>query len=474
MDHPTEREKTIIVAGGGLTGLSAGYSLTKAGFRVKVIERDAFVGGLSRTVVHNGFRFDLGGHRFFTKNEETNKLVKELMDGEMVSVPRKSKIFLRNRYFDYPLKPLNALFGLGIPTTLKIISDYIAERARRLKGSPEQLSLEDWVVSNFGRTMFNIYFKEYSEKVWGIDCSRISVDWVAQRIRGLSLAGAVKNAFFKFSGRDIPSLVDRFDYPELGIGRISERFKEEIEKYNAVFTGTEVERIYHSAYHIDSIEVKGPSGCSIIGGDEFISSIPITKLVRVLRPAPPRHILEAAAHLKFRDLVVVTLMIDRERVTDQTWIYLPEQKIPLGRIHEPTNWSAKMAPPGKTLIVAEFFSTVGDAIWNKSDGDLAGIAAKTLEQLGFIQQSEVIDSCVVRAPKAYPLFEIGYAGICESIYNYLNKFSNLHIAGRVGKFRYYNMDHAMESGMSAAEEIMKRSNDSPHKGKVPLTWVRKN
>lgn len=451
----TGKKKTTVIAGGGLTGLSAGYALTRAGFKVKVIEQDSAVGGLSRTIVHNGFRFDLGGHRFFTNNRETDAFIKNLMGGELVSVPRKSTILLRNKYFDYPLRPLNALSGLGIPTTARIVTDYLAERLRGLAGKPAQVSLEDWVVSHFGRTMFDLYFKVYSEKVWGIDCSRISVDWVAQRIRGLSLAGAVKNAFFKFSGRDIPSLVDRFNYPELGIGRISDRLKEEIEGHGHVLTDTKVERIYHSGFRVDSVEVNGPSGSSIIGGREFISSMPMTKLVRILSPAPPRNVLAAAAWLKFRDLIVVAVMVGRKRITGQTWIYIPEQEIPFGRIHEPTNWSEKMAPDGKTLLVMEFFCSTGDSVWNESDKELAGITITGLEQLGFIKKNEVIDSCVVRAPKAYPLFEVGYAERCTTIHSYLSTFKNLHLAGRGGMFRYYNMDHAIESGLQAAERIIK-------------------
>ena len=187
------RSLSTIILGGGLTGLSAGYKLTKSGAGTEIFEQDSVVGGLSRTIRSNGFSFDLGGHRFFTKKPEIDALIRNLMGGELISVPRHSKIFLRNNYFDYPLKPLNALFGMGIPTTVKIVEDYIAEKLRHLRQSPPPLSLEDWVVANFGRTMFDIYFKEYSEKVWGIDCKRISANWVAQRITGLSLGGAIRN-----------------------------------------------------------------------------------------------------------------------------------------------------------------------------------------------------------------------------------------------------------------------------------------
>lgn len=455
MPMQVDDKSAVIILGGGLTGLSAGYVLTKSGFMVKVFESDSAVGGLSKTIIHDGFRFDLGGHRFFTKDEKINEFVKNLMAEELISVPRRSRILLKDRYFDYPLRPLNALFGMGISTTVKILYDYLVEKIKDMIFSPAKVSLEDWVVSNFGRTMFNIYFKEYSEKVWGIECSLISADWVAQRIRGLSLAKAIENAFFRFSGKDVPSLVDRFSYPELGIGRISDRLVEEIQKRNTVFTGASVERINHSDFRVESIDVKTADSSYTVYCDEVISSIPLTNLIKALNPPPPENILNAVSKLKFRDLVVVALMVDRERVTDLTWIYIPEQKIPFGRIHEPTNWSEKMAPTGKTVIVMEFFSFKGDKIWNESDERLVGITVKNLERLGLIKKEEVIDSAVVRAAAAYPLFTVGYSDICNEIYDYLSRFKNLYTAGRVGMFRYYNMDHAIESGMNAAEKIIK-------------------
>ncbi len=454
-------DNNIIIFGGGLAGLSAGYVLTMAGLGVKVFESDSVVGGLSKTITHDGYRFDLGGHRFFTKDRGLNDFVKGLMGEELISVLRKSKIYMRNKYLDYPLKPLNAIFGLGISTTIEILLTYAAEKIKNLIRKPQNISLEDWVVSNFGRKMFNIYFKEYSEKVWGIDCGRISAEWVAQRIRGLSLAIAVKNAFFKLTAKDVPSLVDVFLYPKLGIGRISERLKEHIEAgNNIVLTDSGIERINHSNFKIDSVVINSHGRFVTEKAVEFISSIPITNLLKMLHPPPPENILVTASQLKFRDLVIVAVMINRKRVTDQTWIYIPEQKIPFGRIHEPTNWSEKMAPEGRSILVAEFFSFKGDRIWNKSDEDLISITVENLENLGFIKKDEVVDSVVLRVPNAYPLFEVGYKEKCDEIYKYLDRFKNLHITGRSGMFRYYNMDHAIGSGINTAKKIIKKMQDT--------------
>jgi protoporphyrinogen oxidase len=270
----------------------------------------------------------------------------------------------------------------------------------------------------------------------------------------------------------------------LGIGRISDRLKEDIEAGdNSVLTDSSIERINHSDFKVESIVVKhltpshpltnplipplskggegglkmgGGGDLSVIHGGEFISSIPITKLVNMLHPAPPENILTAASKLRFRDLVIVAVTINRKRVTDQTWIYIPEQKIPFGRLHEPTNWSEKMAPEGKTIIVAEFFSFKGDGIWSKSNEELTAITVENLENMGFVKKHEIIGSVVVRVPNAYPLFKVGYKENCDEIYEYLGRFKNLHITGRSGMFRYYNMDHAIESGIKTAEKIIKK------------------
>jgi protoporphyrinogen oxidase len=378
------------------------------------------------------------------------------MGDELITVPRKTEIFIRGKYFDYPLEPVNAVFGMGVFMTLRILLDYGVERVKRLVRKPEPVSLEDWVIAHFGRTLFDIYFKQYSEKVWGIGCDSISAEWVARRIRGLSLSNAVMNAFFKIKGKDIPSLVDEFLYPKLGIGRISERLREEIERAGGIVsTDASVERINHIGSRVGSVVVRSRDGLRTEYGADFVSSIPVTKLIDLLDPTPPPDVLAARASLKFRDLVVVAVLIDRPRVTDQTWIYIPEKNIPIGRIHEPTNWSAQMAPEGKTLLVTEFFCFEGDAVWSQPDDRLSAIAVDNLERLGYIRDHEVIETIVKRAPKAYPLFDIGYREHLEVVYDYLDRFENLRIAGRAGMFKYYNMDHAISSGMASAEAILR-------------------
>ena len=442
--------------GAGLAGLSAGSVLSRAGRSVTLIEGGSAVGGMSRTIEHEGFRFDLGGHRFITKTRETEDFVRRLLRDECLIVPRKSEILMRGRSFDYPLTPANAVFGMGMAMTFRILVAYAVQNVRNEVRRSAIISLEDWVVGKFGRTMFDLYFREYSEKVWGISCREISMEWVSRRIEGLSLWKAIKNAFSKRSGRDIDTLADSFLYPATGIGLISERLREEIEINNSIRTNTRVSRVDHDDFTIKSIMVRNGADLYDLEGSEFVSSIPLTVLIQTLHPAPPEEVQRAVAQLRYRDLLVSTIMLDRDRVTDLTWMYLPEKAVPFGRIHEPKNWSKDMAPQGKTHLVAEYFCFQKDSIWKASDEAITDSTVDHLCRMGFIDRREVIGSCVVRVPRAYPLFQVGYQEHYETIMNYLKRFRNLHVIGRGGMFRYHNMDHAMESGIEAAKEILRK------------------
>lgn len=451
------KNSEIVVLGAGLAGLAAGSVLSRAGARIKVIEGGPVVGGLARTMDHRGFKFDLGGHRFITKSDRIERFLLDLLGSDLLTVPRKSSIYMRGKYFDYPLKPANALFGLGVHTTLRILADYCSQRAKNAFRQPAIVSLEDWVVHSFGRRMFDLYFQEYSEKVWGIPCGNISMEWVAKRIEGLSLGKAIKNAFSKRSGRDIHTLADRFLYPPAGIGLISDRLKQEIERENTILTGTRVIRLRHEDFTVTSAMVRSGDTLADIEGGDYVSSIPLTNFVKMLHPAPPDDVREAADRLRYRDLVVVTVMLDRERVTDLTWMYLPEKHIPFGRVHEPKNWSPFMAPEGKTHLVAEYFCFRGDEVWRSSDEGLAALTVKHLFNMGFIEEREVIDSCVIRVPNAYPILDVGYSEHHDRIMAYLKQFRNLRVVGRGGTFQYLNMDHAIASGIEAAEAILRKA-----------------
>jgi len=469
MDAARDQTNEVVILGAGLAGLGSGYALSisnsSSRTNILVIEAGKTVGGLAKTINRNGFRFDLGGHRFKTSNPKIEQLVRDILQEELLVVNRSSKILLRDKYFDYPLKPLNAISGFGIATTSQIILEYTAGLLKQPFVNKKIVSLEDWVVHHFGRTLFKIYFREYSEKVWGINCNRICMEWMEQRIQKLSLWKAIRKALFKYNNREMHTLASEFLYPSLGIGRIADRLKQEIEINNTVLTNSRIVRVNHNGHRIENVTTRSglannktdnhaESQTCDHKGNEFISSIPVATLVQLLDPKPPTEVLEAASKLKYRDLVVVTIMLDRARVTDQTWIYIPEQKIPFGRIHEPTNWSSKMAPVGKTLLVTEHFCFRGDETWSASDEELAEKTISNLVNLGFIKRHEVLDKVVLRIPRAYPLFEVGYTTQLEKICAYLDRFRNLRLIGRGGMFRYYNMDHTLESGISAAEALM--------------------
>ena len=450
--HPSPAP--VVILGAGLAGLAAGCALARAGRRVQVLEGAPQVGGLARTIVAGGFRFDLGGHRFFTHDAAVEMLVRELLGPELLSVPRTSRIRLRGRWIEYPLRPRSALAGLGLGTSAAILLGYARARLARCMRPSPLVSLEDWVVAHFGRPLFDLYFRDYSEKVWGIGCREISALWMAQRVQGLSLGEAIRRALISRRGPELPTLTDRFLYPRLGIGRIAERLREEVERTGAVLTDTRVIRVHHKGRRIEGVPVRRGDQEQDVGGEAFVSTIPLTQLIQALQPHAPAEVRATAARMRYRDLVIVTVMLDRERVTDQTWIYLPEKDVPFGRLHEPTNWSAAMAPPGCSLLVTERFCFRGDATWNASDAALIDDTALHLERLGFLRRDEVRGGSVVRVAAAYPLFEVGFEARSQSLYDYLARFDNLQVAGRGGMFRYHNMDHAMASGLAAAAALM--------------------
>ena len=456
MDVLNTQFNYAVILGAGPSGLAAGHVLSEAGSNVLVIERQARVGGLAKTIEHDGFRFDLGGHRFITGNKQLENLVREILEGELLVVDRSSKILLDGKFYDYPITVRNALSRLGLRKSVRIVVDYLSEQIRRRFTKTPTISLEDWVVRHFGRSLFELFFKGYSEKVWGVPCDRIAQEWVARRIKGLSLGVAIKAAFSRTGSQRPRTLANQFLYPPLGIGQICDGLKARIDEVGQVMTDTRVIGINHADNRIQSILVKDVGGVQAYAGYEFISSIPLTLVVQLLNPQPPAEILQAAASLRFRDLIVVTVMINRERVTDQTWVYVPDSTIPFGRIHEPKNWSARMAPDGKTHLVVEYFCFKEDAIWTATDTALTERTVRGLAELGIIEPEEVCDSVVMRIPNAYPLFDVDYIEKQKCIVEYLDRFSNLELVGRGGQFEYYNTDHAMESGIAAAEAIIAR------------------
>lgn len=464
----TRTKTNVCVIGAGPAGLSAAYVLSKNKIETVVLEMSSQVGGISRTLVRDGFRFDLGGHRFFTKDEEVEDFFREVLGDEIIWVPRSSKIFYLNKYFDYPLTPTNALLGMGIGTTAKCLADYGYVKVRNIFSKPEVVSFEDWVSNEFGRELFKRFFKNYTEKVWGVDCNQICAEWAAQRIKGLSLRVAIKDAVMPSKngksgrGAKVATLIDKFMYPRMGIGRISERERDAVEAGgNEVRMKSKVAAINHEGSHIESVDVESADrGNYTLAVEHLVSSMPLTELVAAMRPEAPTDVIKAAGSLRYRDLVTVNLMIDKPQVTDQTWIYIHDPTIRLGRIHEPRNWSKDMAPPGKSSIVAEYFCFEGDDVWSRDDQEIIDMTVRDLDtRLGFLKKEDVIDAFVVRIPKAYPMYELGYEEPLHQVMDYVDTFDNLQIVGRYGTYKYNNMDHSMKTGILAARNIMGESHD---------------
>lgn len=443
-----------VILGAGLAGLSAGAWLTKAGKPVTVLEKDEKVGGLAKTISHGDFRFDLGGHRFLTDNQRVRDFVAELLGDSLLKVPRKSQIYIGGKHIDYPLSPANAIFGMGPAKTGAMLLDYGKEKLRSCIRPAPVTSLEDWVVSHFGRTIFNLYFRKYSEKVWGIDCQHISRDWVAQRIDDLSLRQYILHSLIRYHKRRAKTLTDTFSYPSEGIGQLPDRLQDRITAGNSVQTGAEINEILHDGGKITGIRFRQGGKILTSMGTRYISSIPVTRFLDKMTPRPPDEVLQAAARMRFRSLVIVALFVKKEKMTDLTWMYFPDEEIPFGRIHEPKNWSSALAPSGYSHIIAEYFCNDGDATWRAPDEALADVTAHHLEQLGFFQSAEVIGSRVLRIPYAYPVFDLQYQENLKITTDYLETFTNLYLVGRNGMFSYLNMDQAMESGFSTADRIL--------------------
>lgn len=443
-----------VILGAGLSGLSAAAWLTRAGRPATVVEKDLQVGGLARTVTHGDYRFDLGGHRFLTDNQQLRSFVSEFLGDDLLSVPRKSQIYIAGQYIDYPLTPLNAVFGLGPEKTGRILLDYGKEKVLGAFRHKKITSLEDWVVAQFGRTIFELYFKNYSEKVWGIDSRNISKDWVSKRIDGLSLGRFIQHSLVKFRRHRVKTLTDTFLYPRMGIGQLADKMSELIQTKNVVKTGSAVESIFHKQGRITSIQCACAGKKHDITGSSYISSLPITQFIAKMKPQPPDAVRSAAGRIRFRSLVVVALFLKKRRLTDLTWMYFPENTVPFGRIHEPKNWSPELAPCGRSHVVAEYFCNTGDSTWQSSEKTLSDLTADHLEKLGFLARGDVLDGTVLRIPYAYPVFDLQYHRHLKIITDFLDTFENLHLIGRSGMFSYLNMDQAMESGIMVAEKVM--------------------
>lgn len=451
MKHPS-----TLVIGAGPAGLTAAYELARNGRPPLVVEASPFVGGIARTECYKGYRFDIGGHRFFTKVEEVEALWHEVLGDEMIAVPRLSRIYYNGKFFNYPLSLANVVGGLGVVESFLIFCSYLKARARPL---PSEDSFEEWVVNRFGDRLYRTFFKTYTEKVWGMPCSQIRADWAAQRIKGLSFASAVKNALF--GGSEVKSLISTFQYPRLGPGQMWEAFAREVgERGGEVRLQSKAARIRHDGSRVLSVELESPVGTEAVEPEQVVASMPISKLVAAMDPAAPEPVRRAAASLRYRDFLIVCLVLDKEGLFPDNWIYVHSPEARVGRIQNFGNWSkAMIGEEGTSCLGMEYFCNQDDDLWAMDDRDLVDLAGRELAALGLAPGAQVSDGFVIRQKKAYPVYDEHYRGHLEVIRQWLDGFENLQTIGRNGMHRYNNQDHSMLCGLYAARNLLGESHD---------------
>jgi protoporphyrinogen oxidase len=449
--------KQTVVVGGGPAGLTAAWVLAKRGVLPLVLEADSQVGGLARTAEYKGFRFDIGGHRFFTKVGVVEKLWRSMLGPEMLTRPRLSRIYYGGKFFDYPLKPMNALRGLGLWNAFLVLLSYLWIQIRPIR--PE-VSFEDWVSNRFGRRLYRIFFKTYTEKVWGIPCNKIGAQWAAQRIKGLSLFTAVVNMLLRGVRRpggekQIKTLIEEFEYPRLGPGMMWEAFQADIERMGGrVLLNSPVQRIEHDGRSIVAVEY-GRANPTRVDVSRFVSTMPLREVIQKLSPPAPDHARAAAERLAYRDFLTVALIIDAPTLFPDNWIYVHDPRVKLGRIQNFKNWSPDMVPDQRlTCLGLEYFCFEGDGLWTMSDADLVKLGAREIAAIGLLGGGNVIDGTVVRMPKAYPVYDEGFEAALAVVRDYLSTFENLQVAGRNGMHKYNNQDHSMVTAMLAAQNLL--------------------
>ncbi len=441
----------VVVVGGGPAGLTAAYLLSKKGYKVTVYEGTDMLGGISQTAQYKGFRFDIGGHRFFTKIKPVEDLWYEILDEDFITVPRLSRIHYDGKFFDYPLKASNALFGLGPIQAGMMFLSYL--RAH-FWPNPVEENFEQWVTNRFGKRLYETFFKTYTEKVWGIPCTEIRAEWAAQRIKGLSLASAILSAAsLNKRSTKIKTLINEFQYPRLGPGQMWETCAKHIRGLgNEVHMETWVSGIEweedERGPKATAVRVKSAAGEERVPCDHVINTMAVRELVRTFEPAPPEPVRAAGEGLRYRDFLVVALILDVEKLFPDNWIYIHSPAVKVGRIQNFNNWSMAMVPePGKTCLGLEYFCFEGDGLWASKDEDLIALAVKELGELGLSGDATAEDGAVIRMPKAYPIYDSKYREHLDGVRTFIDPIRNLHTVGRNGMHKYNNQDHSMLTAM---------------------------
>jgi protoporphyrinogen oxidase len=456
-----QTDTDVLVIGAGPAGLTAGYLLGKRGRDVTVLERDpVYVGGISRTVNYKGFLFDIGGHRFFSKSKEVVDLWREILPDDFIERPRLSRIYYKGKFFAYPLRAFEALFKLGLVNSAACVLSYLHARAFPVK-TPR--TFHQWVRNQFGERLFSIFFKTYTEKVWGMSCDEISADWAAQRIKGLDLATAVIDGVARSLGlkrggeTQVKTLIETFQYPRRGPGMMWEAAADKIRAAGGkILLDCAMESASWDATHKvwTVTAVDGAGAPRTITANHVISSAPITELAAALQPRPQA--VPQARSLRYRDFLTVALIARSAKAFPDNWIYVHDPAVKVGRIQNFASWSPEMIPlEGHACLGMEYFCFEGDGLWSADDADLIELAKREIGHVGLISADDVVDACVVRQAKAYPVYDDAYQANVDAVReDFERSFPTLHLVGRNGMHKYNNQDHAMMTAMLTVENIL--------------------
>ncbi|MGW8278424.1 NAD(P)/FAD-dependent oxidoreductase [Sphingomonas aurantiaca] len=451
----------VAIIGAGPAGLTAAYLLGKAGYSVTVIEKDpVYVGGISRTVEHQGFRFDIGGHRFFSKSQPVVDLWNEILPDDFIERPRMSRIYYEGKFYSYPLRAFEALGNLGIWRSTLCMASYAKAK---LRPNPNVRSFEDWVVNQFGHKLYSIFFKTYTEKVWGMPCDTMSADWAAQRIKGLSLGGAVLDGLKRSlglnkkpnDGMQTKTLLESFRYPRLGPGMMWDAARDKVLGHgNTILMGHALKQLAEDSTGRWRVTATDRDGATVtIDAGHVISSAPMRELAGRLHPLPTT--LPQSSALRYRDFLTVALMIKSPDLFPDNWIYIHDSKVKVGRVQNFRSWSPEMVPdPDIACVGLEYFCFEGDGLWASSDADLIALATKEMAILGLCDPAHVTGGAVVRQEKAYPVYDEDYRDNVDALREEIEaRHPTLHCVGRNGMHRYNNQDHAMMTAMLTVRNI---------------------